>query len=131
MSEEELRDQINKIAVEIEKIEVSAKKKEAYVRNRLSEEFDPKIREVELDLHKQQGILNEIIKSIEELEENKKQMISVVKDLNQKYNNLKKKKEKYISEQCKAISKEKKTKTKVIDRNIKTLEKELKASDKK
>ncbi len=131
MSDEELRDQINKIAVDIESIEEIAKKKEAYVKNRISEEFDPKIQEIESNLESQQAILNEILKSIEELEANKKEMIPVVKDLEQKYSILKKEKEKYISEQCKAIAKEKKVKTKVIDRNIKLLEKELKSADKK
>ena len=108
MSDEELRDQINKIAVEIEKIEEIAKQKEAYFKNRINEEFDPKISEVESKLQRQQAILDEIVKSIEELDVNKKEMISVVKNLELQYNNLKKEKEKYIIEQCKAISKEKK-----------------------
>jgi len=131
MSDEELRDQINKIAVEIEKIEEIAKQKEAYFKNRINEEFDPKISEVESKLQRQQAILDEIVKSIEELDVNKKEMISVVKNLELQYNNLKKEKEKYIIEQCKAISKEKKIKTKEIDRNIKLLEKELKTKEKK
>jgi hypothetical protein len=131
MSDEELRNQINKIAVEIEKIEESAKQKEAYVRKRLNEEFDPKISVIEAELKKQQAILDEIIKSIEELEVKKKDMMPIVKDLEKKYSNLKKEKEKYITDRCKAISKEKKMKTKVIDRNIKIIEKELKTLDKK
>ena len=44
MSDEELRDQINKIAVEIENIEQMANQKETYVKDRISEEFDSKIR---------------------------------------------------------------------------------------
>ncbi len=131
MSDEELRDQINKIAMEIEKIEVTAKQKEEYFKNRINEEFDPKIKEIESKLQREQAILNEIVKSIEELEVNKKEMIPIVKDLEQKYNDLKKEKEKYINEQCKAISKEKKVKTKEIDRNIRLLEKELKTKEKK
>ena len=95
MSDEELRDQINKIAIEIEKIEDIARQKESYVRKWLNEEFDPKISNTESELRKQQAILDEIVKSIEELEVNKKDMISVVKDLEQKYTNLKKEKEKY------------------------------------
>lgn len=131
MSEEELRDQINKIALEIEDIEQTAKQKETYVRNRLNEEFDHKIGEIESQLQKEQAILDEIVKSINELEGNKKEMIPVIKDLEQKYNRLRKDKEKSLNEQLKAIIKEKKTKSKVIDRDIKLLEKELKTSDKK
>ncbi len=131
MSDEELRDQINKIAVEIEKIEQTSKQKEEYFKNRINEEFDPKIIEIESKLQREQAILNEIVKSIEELEVNKKEMIPIVKDLEQKYNDLKKEKEKYINEQCKAISKERKIKTKEIDRNIRLLEKELKTKEKK
>ncbi len=126
MSDEELRDQINKIAVEIENIEQIAKQKETYVTNRLNEEFDPKIGEIETQLQKEQAILDEIIKSIDELEENKKEMIPVIKDLEQKYNNLKKDKARALNEQLKAIFKEKKVKSKLIDRKIKLLEKELK-----
>ncbi len=131
MSDEELRDQINKIAQEIENIEQTVKQKEEYVNNRLNEEFDPKISEIESQLQKEQAILDEIVKSINELEGNKKEMIPVIKDLEQKYNRLRKDKEKSLNEQLKAIIKEKKIKSKVIDRNIKLLEKELKASDKK
>jgi len=131
MSDEELRDQINKIAQEIENIEQTAKQKEEYVNNRLNEEFDPKISEIESQLQKEQAILDEIVKSINELEGNKKEMIPVIKDLEQKYNRLRKDKEKSLNEQLKAIIKEKKTKSKVINRDIKLLEKELKASDKK
>lgn len=126
MSDEELRDQINKIAVEIENIDQTAKQKEGYVRKRLNEEFDPKIGEIESQLKKEQAILDEIVKSINELERNKKEMIPVVKDLEQKCNRLKKDKEKAFNEQLKAIIKEKKTKSKIIDRKIKLLEKELK-----
>ena len=129
--DEELRDQINKIAQEIENIEQIAKQKEEYVKNRLNEEFDHKIGEIESQLQKEQAILDEIVKSINELEGNKKEMIPVIKDLEQKYNRLRRDKEKSLNEQLKAIIKEKKTKSKVINRNIKLLEKELKASDKK
>ena len=129
--DEELRDQINKIAQEIEKIEQIAKQKEEYVKNRLNEEFDHKIGEIESQLQKEQAILDEIVKSINELEGNKKEMIPVIKDLEQKYNRLRRDREKSLNEQLKAIIKEKKTKSKVINRDIKLLEKELKASDKK
>ncbi|MFX0140367.1 MAG: hypothetical protein ACFFDN_42405 [Candidatus Hodarchaeota archaeon] len=128
MSDEELRDQINKIAVEIEKIEQSAKQKETYVRNRINEEFDPKISEIESKLLKEQAIFDEIVKNINGLVSNKKEMIPIIKDLEQKYNSLKKEKEKSLNEQIKAIEREKKTKKKIIDRDIKLLEKELKGS---
>lgn len=131
MSDEELRDQINKIAVEIEKIEQTAKQKETYVKNRISEEFDAKISEIETELQKEQAILDEIVKSINELAINKKEMIPVVKNLEQKYKNLKKDKEKALNEQLKSIIKEKKVKSKIIDQKIKLLEKELKAKEKK
>lgn len=131
MSDEELRDQINKIALEIEKVDETAKKKEAYVKKRLDEEFDPKIEEIESQLQREHAILDEILKSIDKLEANKREMIPFVKDLEKKYNNLKKEKDKTFNEQLKAISKEKKMKSKVIDRNIKLLEKELKLVDKK
>ena len=129
--DEELRDQINKIAQEIENIEQTAKQKEEYVKNRLNEEFDHKIGEIESQLQKEQAILDEIVKSINELEGNKKEMIPVIKDLEQKYNRLRRDKEKSLNEQLKAIIKEKKTKSKDINRDIKLLEKELKASYKK
>ena len=129
--DEELRDQINKIAQEIENIEQIAKQKEEYVKNRLNEEFDHKIGEIESQLQKEQAILDEIVKSINELEGNKKEMIPVIKDLEQKYNHLRRDKEGSLNEQLKAIFKEKKTKSKVINRDIKLLEKELKASYKK
>jgi len=126
MSDEELRDQINKIAQEIENIEQTANQKETYVNNRLNEEFDSKIGEIESQLQKEQTILDEIVKSINELEVNKREMIPIVKDLERKYNSLRKNKEKALNEQLKAIIKEKKTKSKVINRKIKLLEKELK-----
>ena len=131
MSDEELRDQINKIAIAIENVEETAKKKEAYVRSKINEEFDPKIQEVKSQLVREQAVLDEILKSIEELEARKKNAIPIVKDLEQKLEVLKKEKEKYVTEQCKAISKEKKMKSKEIDRNIKSIEKELRHGDKK
>ena len=38
--EQELRDKINKIAIEIEKIEETANKKDAYIENKINEEFN-------------------------------------------------------------------------------------------
>jgi len=128
MSDEELRDQINKIAVEIEKIEVTAKQKEEYIKSRIEEEFGPKMSEIESKLQKQQAILNELNNSIDDLTSKRKELIPIVKSLEKEYNNLKKNKEKESNEKLKAIVKEKQVKTKAIDREIKLLEKELKSS---
>ncbi len=131
MPDEELRDQINKIAVEIEKIEQIAKQKETYITNKLKEEFDPKISEIEVKLQNQQSIFNELVNKINGLTSKKKELIPIIKKLENEYNTLKKNREKSLNVKLKAITKEKKTKTKVIDQNIKLLEKELKASEKK
>ncbi|KKL80527.1 hypothetical protein LCGC14_2003840, partial [marine sediment metagenome] len=45
MSDEELKDRINKIALEIEKLEISAKQKEVYIMNKIDEEFGSQISE--------------------------------------------------------------------------------------
>ncbi|NVM36453.1 MAG: hypothetical protein HWN81_12715 [Candidatus Lokiarchaeota archaeon] len=131
MSDEELRDQINKIALGIEEIEQTAKQKEIYVKKRISEEYDPEMSKIESQLQKEQVIFDEIVKSIDELVVNKKEMIPVIKNLEQKYNSLKRDKKKAFNEQLKAITKEKKVKTKIIDREIKILEKELKSNKNK
>ena len=128
MSDEELRDQINKIAVEIEKIEVTAKQKEAYIKSRIEEEFGPKMSEIESKLQSQQAILNELNNRIDDLTSKRKELIPIVKSLEKEYNNLKKDKGKESNEKLKAIVKEKQVKTKAIDREIKLLEKELKSS---
>ncbi|MFX1390824.1 MAG: hypothetical protein ACFE9Z_12240 [Promethearchaeota archaeon] len=128
MSDEELRDQINKIAVEIEKIEQVAKQKEVYITNRINQEFIPKMSTIELNLQNQRAILNEYNNQIDDLMLKKKELAAIVKNLEKEYNNLKKEKDKFLNEQMKAIIKEKQTKTKIVDRQIKILEKELKAS---
>jgi len=127
MSDEELRDQINKIAVEIEKIEVKSKQKEAYIKSRIEEEFGPKMSEIESKLQSQQAILSELNNRIDDLTSKKKELIPIVKNLEKEYNNLKKDKKKEFNEKLKAIVREKQVKTKAIDREIKLLEKELKA----
>ena len=128
MSDEELRDQINKIAVEIEKIELIAKQKESYIKSRIEEEFGPKMSEIESKLQSQQAILDEFNSRINDLTSKRKELIPIVKSLEKEYNNLKKDKEKESNEKLKAIVKEKQVKTKAIDREIKLLEKELKSS---
>ncbi|MFX0029729.1 MAG: hypothetical protein ACFE8B_11005 [Candidatus Hermodarchaeota archaeon] len=131
MSDERLRDQINKIAVEIENVEKTAKQKEIYIKGRIEEEYGPKIREIEGQLQNQKGFLDQLNKNIEELTSRKNQLVPIVKKLEKEYANILNEKEKALTVRLKAIVKEKQTKTKVIDREIKTLEKELKSSREK
>lgn len=131
LSAHELRDRINKIAIEIENIEETAKKKDAYIENKINEEFNHKISEIGLKLQKQQAILDEIVSKIDDLTLEKKKLILVIKNLEQEYNNLKRAKEKALNDNFKAIAKEKKVKTKIIDRDIKLLERELKTDKSK
>ena len=128
MSDDELRDKINKIAVEIEKIEVTAHQKEAYIKSRIEEDFGPKMGELESQLQSHQAILNELNNNIDDLTSKRKELIPIVKNLEKEYNNLKRDREKELNHKLKAIVKEKQGKTKVIDREIKLLEKELKTS---
>ena len=128
MSEEQLRDQINRIAVEIEKVEKTARQKETYIKSRIEEEYGPRIREIEAQLQHQKGILDQLNKNIEELTSRKNELVPIVKNLEKEYAIILKEKEKSLNEKLKAIVKEKQTKTKVIDKEIKTLEKELKSS---
>jgi len=130
-SAQELRDKINKIAIEIESIEETAKKKDTYIKNKINEEYDPKISEIGLKLQNQQALLAELVSKIDDLMLKKKKLTPVIKNLEQEYNNLKKAKEKALNGNVKAIAKEKKTKSKVIDRNIKLLERELKSEKSK
>ncbi|MFX0083568.1 MAG: hypothetical protein ACFE94_17610 [Candidatus Hodarchaeota archaeon] len=127
MTDEGLRDQINKIAVEIEKIEVTAKQKEAYIKNRIEQEFGPKISEIESKLQNQKDILNQLNKNIDELTSKRKELILIVKNFEKEYSNLKRDKQKELNQKLKAIVKEKQVKSKRIDREIKILEKELKS----
>ena len=126
MSDEELRDRINRIANEIEKLEISAKQKEVYITTKIDEDFGPKISEIELNLQKQQTIYEELNTSINKLMSRKNELTPIVKALGKQYNNLKKEREKTLNSNLKAIAKEKKIKTKIIDKDIKLLEKELK-----
>ncbi len=125
-SAQELRDKINKIAIEIESIEETAKKKDTYIKNKINEEYDPKINEIGLKLQNQQALLDEFVNKIDDLVSKKKKLTPVIKNLEQEYSNLKKAKEKALNGNIKAIAKEKKTKTKVINRDIKLLEREVK-----
>jgi len=131
MSDEELRDKINKIAVEIEKIEQIAKQKESYLINKCNEEYNPKVKDLGEQLLHQKTKLNELLKNINELTVKKKESLSIIKKLESDYNSMKREKDKFLNHNLKAIEKEKKTKTKSIDTKIKMLEKELKSSEKK
>ena len=131
MSDEELKDKITKIAVKIQSVEDVAKQKEHYVTNKYNEEFDSVIKDLGEQLLLQQTKLNEVLKNLNDLTVKKKELLSVTKNLESKYNSLIREKEKIIYQHLKAVEKEKKTKTKVIDSQIKTLEKELKSSEKK
>ena len=130
MSDEELRDQITKIAVEIQKVEDVAKQKENYVTNKYNEEFDPVIKELGEQLLIEQDKLNEVLKQLNDLTARKKELLTKTKSLDSKYNSMMKEKEKVLYQHIKAIDKEKKTKTKAIDSKIKLLEKELKSREK-
>ena len=109
MSDEEIRDQITKIAVEIDKVEKMAKQKENYVTNKYNEEFDPVIKDLGEQLLFQQNQLNEVLKTLNELTAKKKELISVTKDLESKYNSLMREKEKIIYQHLKAVEKENQT----------------------
>ena len=126
MSDEELKNKINKIAVEIENLEVGAKQKETYIINRINEEFSSKIIEIEPKIQTQKKIIDDLSIKIDGLISEKKNLMAILKNLKKEHKNLKKSKKKALNTELAAISKEKKTKTKIIDRNIKMLEKELK-----
>ena len=117
MSDEELRDKITKIAVEIQKIEEIAKQKDNYVTNKYNEEFDPVIKDLGEQLLLQQNKLNDVLKRINELTAQKKELVALTKNLESKYNSLIKEKEKLIYQHLKAIEKEKKTKKRRLKRN--------------
>jgi len=131
MSDEELSNQITKIAVEIERVEQTAKKKQTYFSNKCDEEYDPKIKDIGEQLLHQQTKLNDVLKNLNKLTGQKKELLSVTKKLESEYNSLIKEKEKIFNQNIKAIEREKKSKTKDIDNKIKLLEKELKASENK
>ena len=130
MSDEELSKQITKIAVEIEKVEQTAIQKKTYFTNKCDDEYDPRIRDVGERLLQQQTKLNEILKNLNKLTAEKKELLAITKKLETKYNSLIKEKQKIYNQNIRAIVREKKNKTKDIDNKIKLLEKELKTSEK-
>ncbi|MFX0060256.1 MAG: hypothetical protein ACFE8J_18320, partial [Candidatus Heimdallarchaeota archaeon] len=81
MSEEEIRDQINVIAQKIVQVEEVAKKKENYIKNKITEEYDPNISEIESKLLIEQNKLEQLIKNIDNLSLEKKNLTVLVKDL--------------------------------------------------
>jgi len=131
MSEEELKNQINRIAKKIMELEEVAKKKEDYIKTKVKEEFDVKINEIESELQVHQIAVNGLTQKIDKLSSKKKELIPIINDLEKKRNTLQKEKKKTLNEKLKAITDEKKTKMKTINREIKILEKELKNSENK
>jgi hypothetical protein len=126
MKEEELRDNINIIAQKIMKVEEMAKKKEDYIKQKLDEDFNPKINSNDLKLAQEQERLNQISQRIDLLTAEKKKSLSIIKNLQKENRSLKREKEKNLNSKLKAIIKEKTIKTKEINSEIKKLEKELK-----
>ena len=125
MLDEDINSQINSKQNEIAKCEETTIKKEAYIKNRTNEEFDPKIIEVESEIKAEQVKLDTVNRKIEQWSSKKKELQTIIKDLKKKYDNLKKEKNKYLSSQLKAITKEKNAKIKALKEEIKELEKEL------
>ena len=107
MLDEDIDSQINRKQNEITKCEETTIKKEAYIKNRINEEFDPKIIEVESNIKAEQIKLDEVNRKIEQWNSKKKELQALIKDFKKKYDTLKKEKHKYLSSQLKAINKEK------------------------
>lgn len=103
MSDEDINSQINYKQNEITKCEETTIKKEAYLKNRTNEEFDPKIIEVESEIKAEQIKLNEVNKKIEQWNSKKKELQTIIKDLKKKYDNLKKEKNKYLNSPLKSF----------------------------
>ena len=125
MSDEDKYSQIECKQNEITKCEETTIKKEAYIKKRTNEEFDPKIIEVESEIKAERIKLDEVNRKIEQWNLKKKELQTIIKDLKKKYDNLKKEKNKYLSSQLKAINKEKNITIKALKEDIKELEKEL------
>ena len=127
MSQEEKKNQINLKQNEIKRLEESALKKEAYIKNRSNEEFDPKIDLVSAELKEESAKLDEVNNTIAQWTTKKNELVAIVKNLEKKYDDLIKEKQSYLKRQLKDINNEKKTKIKALKAEIKKLEKELKA----
>lgn len=123
MSDEDIVSQISCKQNEITKCEETTIKKEAYIKNRTNEEFDPKIIEVESEIKAGQIKLEEANRKIDQWNSKKKDLQTIIKDLKKKFDNLKKEKNKYLSSQLKAINKEKDITIKALKEEIKDLEK--------
>ncbi|MFX1449566.1 MAG: hypothetical protein ACFFCM_01915 [Promethearchaeota archaeon] len=127
MSQEEIKSQIIQKQNEITKLEETAVRKEQYITNRINEEFDPQLKEIEAELLLEKSKLAEVNKKIDQWKVKQKELTAIVKNLSKKYSNYEKEKHNYMTSQLKAIAKEKNTKIKEIKTEIKALEKELKA----
>ena len=125
MSDEDINSQINFKQNEITKCEETTIKKEAYIKNRINEEFDPKIIEVESEIKAEQIKLDDVNNKIEQWNSKKKELQGIIKDLKKNLDHLKKEKHRYLSSQLKAITKEKNMTIKALKEEIKELEKEL------
>ena len=125
MLDEDINSQINCKQNEITKCEETTIKKEAYIKNKTNEEFDPKIIEVESEIKAEQIKLDEVNRKIEQWNSKKKELQVIIKDLKKNFDNLKKEKNKFLSSQLKAITKEKNIIIKALKEDIKELEKEL------
>ena len=123
MSDEDKNSLINCKQNEITKCEETTIKKEAYIKNKTNEEFDPKIIEVESEIKAEQIKLDEVNRKIEQWNSKKKELQVIIKDLKKTFDNLKKEKNKFLSSQLKAITKEKNIIIKALKEDIKELEK--------
>ena len=92
MSDEDINSQINRKQNEITKCEETTIKKEAYLKNRTNEEFDPKIIEVETIIKAEQIKLNEVNKKIEQWN-SKKRIANYYKRFKEKVRYFEKRKE--------------------------------------
>ena len=125
MLQEEKKSQINLKQSEITKLEEAALKKENYIKNRCSEEFNPKIDQIDSQLKEEQRNLEEVNKGLEQWTTKKNELLAIIKTLKKNYKNSLKEKNTYLKQQLKAIAKEKKTKIDALKAEIKKLEKEL------
>ena len=122
----EIHNQIFKLQSELMKIEEGAKTKVQYITNKINEEFNPKINEIESRLRLEQGKLDEINRILNDCISKKKELESEIKKLKKEEDLLKKGKSKTLNDKLKAISDEKHKKLKSHKGEIKTLEKQLK-----
>ena len=103
MSEEEIRNEINRVKSELIKIEQGTQNKVIYIKNKIEGEYNPKINEINSLLQVEQNKLDEINKKIQESLSEKKGLVARIKYLNKKDTTMKKEKTKKINEELKSI----------------------------